>query len=94
MWSRSAIVWLLLALLVMMPGAVFASRSIGSGDTHGQSSSLQHTSRSGTAWRNFSSALVAEVPRLVLVGDHQAPVADVSAPPLVLLAPIFVPPRS
>jgi hypothetical protein len=93
MGSRRAIVWLLLALLVMMPGAVLASRSLASGDTHGQPSGLQHSYRTGTAWRNFSTALVAEAPRLVLLGAHQAPVAEVSVPPLVLRSPIFVPPR-
>lgn len=84
-------VWLLLVLLVIVPAAVLASRSIASGDTHGAPSSLQHSSRSATAWRNFSTALVADAPRLVLAGSHQAPVLDVTVPPLVLVSPIFVP---
>jgi hypothetical protein len=94
MGVRRSIAWLLLALLVVVPVAVFASRSLARGDAHGHASGLQHSSRSGAAWRNFATALVADAPRLVLAGDHEASVVDPHAPSFVLVASIFVPPRA
>jgi hypothetical protein len=93
MGLRRPLVWLLLALLVVMPGAVFASRSISHGDAHAPSSQLQHASRSAAAWRNFSTALVADLPRLVDAGEHTSLVPDVIAAQLAVVSPIFVPPR-
>jgi hypothetical protein len=90
---RRPLVWLLLVLLVVMPGAVFASRSISGGDTHASSSQLQHASRSVAAWRNFSTALVADPPRLVRTGEHASPVLEVAVAQLAIVSPIFVPPR-
>ena len=94
MRARRSIAWLLLALLVVVPAAVFASRSLVRGDGHGHASGLQHSSRSGAAWRNLATALVADAPRLVLAGEQRASVVDPHAPPFVLVAPIFGPPRA
>ena len=93
MGLRRPLVWLLLALLVVMPAAVFASRSISHSDVHASSSQLQHASRSAAAWRNFSTALVADLSRLVDAGEHASLVPEVIATQLAVVSPIFVPPR-
>ena len=87
------VAWLLLALVVAMPGAVFASRGHGHGHAHASSSQLQHATRSATAWRNFSTALVAEPPRIVSTVGHIWPSPDVVASRSAVVDPIFIPPR-
>ena len=87
------VAWVLLALVVAMPGAVFASRGIGHGDAHASSAQLQHTTRSATAWRNFSTGLVAESPRIVSTVAHISLPSDDVVSRSAVVDPIFIPPR-
>jgi hypothetical protein len=87
------VAWLLLALVVAMPGAVLASRGLGRDDAPASSAQLQHTTRSATAWRNFSTGLVAEPPRIVSTVGHFSLPSDVIVSRSAVVDPIFIPPR-
>jgi len=91
MTSARVVVWLLLGLLVAVPAGMLASGGTGDGQAH--SAQWQHAKRSGTAWRNFSNALVVDVPVVVPSVDHPIVTSELLASFIPVAAPIFVPPR-